>query len=1265
MHRLSSLPGGDFDAAITVVEQPPAPVLMLTSAATDLSTLACWLSLPEGNSWRGRIRALPLSSLQHAAQVDHYLSVTAAEAQLIVVRLLGGRGHWSYGLDQLQQWQQRSPHRQLLVLAGTADQDTLLHPLGSVPTALSDRLALLMREGGLENLTVVMGALEQVLTGQTTDPSQLVPQAIPDPSPWDWQQEPGPRVGVVLYRAHYQAGDLAMAQALQRCLRERGLVPRAVWVSSLRDGAVQEGVLDLFQQQQIEVVITATSFASVQFEQAGFGAPLWDRLDRPVLQLLNSSQPRAIWEDSARGLAPLDLSLQVVLPELDGRITTRIGAFREVDQLHPTLATAVPRSVPDTVGLAWIAEHTQRWIDLRQTPIDQRRIGVVLANYPVRNGRLANGVGLDTPASLFNLLGWMKDAGYPLGDQPLPGSSDDLMLRLLAGRTNDPESHHLPPLTHLSLTDYQAWWSTIPEASRREIEQRWGPPQDAEDLEPQGFAIHGLQMGNLCVLVQPSRGYDPDQLSDLHSPDLPPPHRYLAQYLWMRKVHRTQVVVHLGKHGSAEWLPGKSVGLSQACGPALALGPVPHLYPFIVNDPGEGSQAKRRGHAVILDHLTPPLGRAGVHGEMESLEALLDEYVEANQLNADRTTELNQQLLALLQKLNWPGLPPQLVSATSIELEAIDSDVWTQCLDQVEAYLCELKEAQIRTGLHRLGAAPPPDALVELLVAISRAPSADLPGLTQRLAGLVGLGIDPWGDEEGLPLSEQDQQRLLDLKASGHRRVADAVAWLEDQASTLILCLLKPNGCAPARPLNATFATWMAEADDPVLLQLRDNLIPRLTSSAEQERKGMLRLFEGRRLASGPSGAPTRGRPDVLPTGRNFYSVDLRGLPTEAAWDLGRRSAERLLDLYLLEEGEPLRHMALSVWGTATMRNGGEDIAQLLALLGVRPVWDGPTRRMVDLELIPLSLLGRPRVDVTLRMSGLFRDAFPQLIVWVNRAQALVAGLDEPESMNPLAALHRQQGHQPRIYGSAPGAYGAGLQALIDSGQWEGRDDLGEAYLQWSQWTYDGAADPIQNRQALERSLATVQLVLHNQDNREHDLLDSDDYYQFHGGLAAAVSRVRGEAPALWFADHSRQERLRIRPLSAEIDKVMRSRLLNPRWIEGMQDHGYKGVFEMAASLDYLFAYDAATGVVPNWCYAALQDHWLDAPQRRESLMQHNPWALRDMAERFLEAANRGLWSDADQSRLNRLKDLVLAAEATVENGSITPITGSDFAPSP
>ena len=386
--------------------------------------------------------------------------------------------------------------------------------------------------------------------------------------------------------------------------------------------------------------------------------------------------------------------------------------------------------------------------------------------------------------------------------------------------------------------------------------------------------------------------------------------------------------------------------------------------------------------------------------------------------------------------------------------------------------------------------------------------------------------------------------------------------------------------------------------------------------------------------------------------------MDLRALPTEAAWDLGRRSAELLLDQHLMQEGEPLRHLALSVWGTSTMRNGGEDIAQALALLGVRPLWDGPSRRLVDVELIPLAQLGRPRVDVTVRISGLFRDAFPQLVAWLNRATALVAAADETEADNPLAAAARRDGHCWRVYGSAPGAYGAGLQGLIDSGEWESRADLAAAYLNWSSWRYeglggaDGSSSRLEiqaDRQGFKQRLAAVEVVLHNQDNREHDLFDSDDYYQFQGGLSAAVEAVSGRAPQLWFGDHSRHQRPRVHRLEREFDKVLRSRVLNPRWIEGMQQHGYKGGFEMAASLDYLFAYDASTGRVPDWSYGAITEQWLGDEQVLAFLKQANPWALRDMAERLLEAHNRGLWSGAQKNQLERLRQLVLEAEQLVE----------------
>ena len=1255
MHRLSSLPGADTDGPIAFVEQPSAAVMFLTSASSDISALARVLDDLSDERWVGGIRALPLEALTHPAQIDHYLSECTHATRLIVVRLLGGRGHWSYGLEQCRLWQAASPDRHLIVLAGTNDQQGELHSLSSVPVSVCDSMAALLREGGAPNLVSWLQGLHWVITGMSSESTDVdVPDlqvsASPDPDPFDWREEPGVRVGVVLYRAHRQSGDVQWCEALLAALRQRGLVPRALWVSSLRDPAVQQAVQRLYRQQSVEAVITSTSFASVQFSEAGLGAPLWDLLDRPVLQMLSSARPRDRWQCSFQGLDPVDLSLQVALPELDGRITTRIGAFREVDHADPRLCTAVKRLEPDPDGLAWIADHVEAWCDLRSTPVQQRRLGLVLANYPLRNGRLANGVGLDTPASCLNILRWLQSAGFDLGTSSLPDNADALMARVLAGRTNDPESHLRPPLTHLPLADYLGWWKALPDAAKEPIQARWGEPDSAEDLEPEGFAIHGVAFGRVIVLVQPSRGYDPDQLSDLHSPDLPPPHRYLAQYLWLRQQHRCQLMVHVGKHGSAEWLPGKSIGLSSACAPALALGSIPNIYPFIVNDPGEGAQAKRRGQAVIIDHLTPPLGRAGLHGELLSLETLLDEYIEARQLGASRCEQLERQLVELLEQLQWPSLAKQ---SSNSELKPDFGSL----LEQVETYLCELKEAQIRTGLHRLGEQPETSKLAELLLAISRSPASDRPGLTQWMVQLLGLRCDPWCDEDGALLEADDCRILERFGCDSPRRVGDAVEWIEEQATELLLLLTQDTDDVAgmdSTSLLPRFREQLRSIPLPEPLQfIKADLWPRLMACALQERQALLAAANGQRVPAGPSGAPTRGRDDVLPTGRNFYSVDLRGLPSEAAWDLGRRSAEQLIELYELEEGEPLRHLALSVWGTATMRNGGEDIAQMFALLGVRPIWDGPTRRMVDLEVIPLSLLGRPRVDVTLRMSGLFRDAFPQLLCWVDRALNLVATLEESAHDNPLAALTSAGGPQARLFGSAPGAYGAGLQALIDSGQWEQRDDLGEAYVAWSSWRYDGNATAHADRAGLEGALKSVQVVLHNQDNREHDLLDSDDYYQFQGGLSAAVSKISGHTPKLLFADHSRRERLRIHQLDREIDKVVRSRLLNPRWIEGMKQHGYKGAFEMGASLDYLFAYDATTGTVPNWCYGEIVKRWLLAAEVREFLLKSNPWVLRDMAERCLEASTRNLWSDADPSLLQEIRRVLLDSERAVEAGGL------------
>ncbi len=1250
MHRIAGISSTEPSEDIALVEQPSATSLFLTSAKTDIATLSAALADPSLSHWNGQIKALDISALYHPAQIDHYISTTAKEAKLVVIRLLGGRGHWSYGLEQFIKWQSDNKERILIVLAGTADQDESLNSLGSLSIRYSTKLAKLLREGGINNMKVFLKSLLQLRERVDEFDDSFEIEFSEDPIKWDWKTEQGRKIGIIMYKALYQANDLALPKELNKKLRLLGLIPRTLFVSSLRDESIKNAIINLFKREQVELIITTTSFASIEYEERLDKKCLWDGLNIPVLQLLTSSSSIDHWNNSSVGLQPVDLSLQVVLPEIDGRITTRPGAFREKKRIDTLLSSNIEELVPYNKGIEWVARHANKWTLLNNKLNKDKRIVIVLANYPIRDGRIANGVGLDTPRSALNILNWLKDEGYFIDENILPKNSNELINRLLRSRTNSDETKHLTPLDYLPLTNYLKWWSKVDIDVKTFIEKRWGDPTKAIDLDETGFAIIGLQFGNIAILLQPSRGYDSDNITDIHSPDLPPPHRYLAQYLWMRDIFKCNLVIHLGKHGSVEWLPGKGVGISSKCSPDLAMDCIPNVYPFIVNDPGEGSQAKRRTQAVILDHMTPPLGRAKLYGQLDKLESLMDEYYESCQLHSNRSKLLEDKIVTIIRQ--------EKLSNIELDIQPNSLPNNDELFNKIESYLCELKEAQIRTGLHRLGEKPSNEKMIELLLCICRPPTSNYPGLTQEIANKLGLELDPWIDEEGDKLSEKDISRIKRYSDRNFRKVGDAVDFIEEQA-LYFLTLLIADKCRDEandsifQKLALPIYNWLLELPQSEYHKhIKNRLWINLFNSYDHEKKALINVLNGKRIESGPSGAPSRGRQDVLPTGRNFYSVDLRGLPTEAAWDLGRRSSEKLLEIHLLEEGQHLKKMAMSVWGTATMRNGGEDIAELFSLIGVRPVWDGRTRRMVDIEIIPLSILGRPRVDVTLRISGLFRDAFPQLVSWVYIAQMRVSMLDESDEMNPLAKINRRQGFTGRIFGSAPGSYGAGLQALIDSGAWEKREDLGKSYIEWSKWRYDGVNNPILDREGLESSLKDIEVVLHNQDNREHDILDSDDYYQFQGGLSAAIEAINGKKPTLLFGDHSRPERIKITNIEKEISKVVRSRMLNPRWIKGMIKHGYKGGFEMGASVDYLFAYDASTDSVEDWCYEEIYDKWLCNKDVSQFLYDNNPWVLRDISERLLEASNRSMWKTCTISIKDNLKSMLIKSEEKIENSN-------------
>ncbi|NEP16731.1 MAG: cobaltochelatase subunit CobN [Leptolyngbya sp. SIO4C1] len=1246
MHRLAATPGGWIpgEEGVVFIEQTPAPIVILTAADTDIQALHCSCAqLPDSF---GSVRVANLLNLQQQLSIDTYAESVLSQAKAIVLRLLGGRAYWSYGLEvvkQIAQLQQTA----LYVLPGDDRPDLDLMSHSTVPLSAVNQVWHYFTEGGPENLCCALMAVSD--RSLQTDYAPPPPQPVPKLGIYR-QSSTAARAAILFYRAHYLAGNTASVDALFAALQQRELAPIALYVSSLKAPDIQAELLQLLRQQgPIEVILNTTSFAIAALNDAR--PSLWHQLAVPVLQVILSSSTAEQWCSRPQGLTPRDMAMNVALPEVDGRIVSRAVSFKTVAQTSAALETDVVTYEPIPDRIDFVAELAKNWAKLRRKPPRDRKIALVLANYPTRDGRIANGVGLDTPASCIRILEALQAAGYQVSQ--IPSDGDALMQQLIQGTTNDPEGLR-PVHQSLPLDQYQTYLEQLPAPVQQALQQQWGSPQDELQhselsTNTDAFPTAGLCLGHIFVGIQPSRGYDLDPSLNYHAPDLAPTHRYLAFYYWLRHVFQADAIVHIGKHGNLEWLPGKSTALSNTCFSEVALGPLPHLYPFIVNDPGEGAQAKRRAQAVILDHLTPPLTRAELYGPLQQLEALVDEYYDAQSLDPSRLPVIAEKIW---QVMGESRLGEELKEGANGELASL--------LPRLDGYLCELKEAQIRDGLHVFGQCPSGRQLRDLVIAIARHPSGDRMGLSRAIAQSWHLDIDPLTDSPSTPFPDPALTQSAspsNPKLIGCRTVGDVIERIEQYAAELVT----PPGPPSIPPPLHTELYWITHTLLPALHQTCNELTY------------LLRGLDGRYVPAGPSGAPTRNRPEVLPTGRNFYSVDVRALPTESAWDMGRKAAEVLIENYAQENGDYPKTLGLSMWGTAAMRTGGDDLAQALALMGVRPVWDGPSRRVIDFEILPLALLGRPRVDVTLRISGFFRDAFANLIDLFDRAVAAVAALDEPAEQNPLAAQVRQetaswqqQGlslaqaqtrSQLRIFGSKPGAYGAGLQGLIESQNWTSEADLARAYINWSSYAYTREAEGRSAPEAFQQRLAQMQVVLHNQDNREHDLLDSDDYYQFQGGLTAAVKTVSGQQPQIYFGDHAVPENPKVRSLKAEIARVYRSRVINPKWIAGVMRHGYKGAFEMAATLDYLFAYDATTGCVANYMYQGVAEAYLLDAQVSAFIEQSNPWALRDMAERLLEAHQRQLWTAAEPAILDQLRNITHAAEGIIEQQGFIPTT--------
>jgi cobaltochelatase CobN len=1022
MHVLATQLATLEEADVAVdLGQSPADLVVLSFSDTDLSALAA--------AWQREAELLPtlrlasLKQLRHPMSVDLYLERVVARAKAVVVRCLGGLDYWRYGLERIADLARDNG----IKFAALPGDDRADPRLASMSTVSGDTLALLdrfFRQGGPDNLSQALRFIGTLLGSNC---SWRPPVAIGAITVLGQPTGKGSIALVLFYRANLVAADIEPITALEAALEREGMAPLCVAVGSLKDPAIQGELARLIEAHRPAVILNATAFSAMREDDT----TVLDVADAPVLQVVLSGSAREAWIGSGRGLSPADLAMNVVLPELDGRLLTRAISFKAEFEADPRLEFAAVRHRPEQDRIDYVARLAAAWSRLRAKKPVQRKLALVLSDYPARGGRTGYAVGLDTTESALEILRVLNTEGYDTGG---------------------------------------CGWRASDIAPLLDRQSRY------------------VRCGKIIVLLQPARG------GGYHDTNAPPHPDYVAAYAWLRDVEKIDALIHLGTHGTLEWLPGKALALSAECWPEKVLGPVPVIYPFIVNNPGEAAQAKRRLGAVTIGHLTPPLSAAELNGPLTDLEGLIDEYAAADGLDARRLRHLGEEIVDRA----WSN-------GLAADCGLVRGESTRNAIAKLDAQLCDIKDLAVRDSLHVFGRGP------------------------------------------------------------------DAAC-------------------------------------------------------AQGERAGLLAALDGRRVPPGPAGAPSRGRADVLPTGRNLTTIDPRTIPTRTAAAIGERAAAEVVRRYLQDHGEPPRALVIDLWASASLRTGGDDLAQALCYLGVKPTWDAASNRVTGIEIVPLAALDRPRIDVTLRISGLFRDIFEQQIALFDLAVRRVAELDEEAADNPLAEARRRGENLSRVFGAAPGNYGARAGDLALDGAWQTRDELGEAYLAAVTHAYGGAEVSREVGGDFRSRVSEADALVHPQDDRERDLLDGDGVADFAGGFAAAAAML-GNQPELYHLDTSQASAPRARRLAEEIARVVRGRLTNPRWLAGMLGHGHRGVAEIAQGIDALFAFAATAHAVPDHLFDVTHAALIADEVVLSAMRNHNPAAAAAIIARLDEARARGLWT--------------------------------------
>ncbi|MGD9162069.1 MAG: cobaltochelatase subunit CobN [Desulfobacteraceae bacterium] len=1155
-----------------------------------------------------------------------------------------------------------------------------IQPTGSNPDSLeivqklSDRvdsdtwttLSRYYRYGGVDNLKNMLIFLHNRVHKDTLDikPPEINPYEglyhpdkgyIADSESYYNSLDPDKiTAGIWFYQNFWTSNNKDHIDAIIRELEKRNANIICVFHTRFKDRLLGNNgadyVVDKFfmdkDNPRIDVLINPVMF-SLETASPDYKG-LLKKLGVPVIQAISTARDIREWKESDQGLTNVDITISVAQPELDGVIINVPVASKQCVSVDYLTGAAVNKYTPIPERTAKMVRLALNWALLSKIENCNKKVAIVFHHYPPRNDRIGCASGLDSFASVSDLVKAMSDRGYKVDE--LYSDGDTLAHKILSRMTCDqrwlmPEQMAERAEASAGSEEYLDWHAALPHKIQEKMTNDWQPMPGDLFVHEGRLLFPGIINGNVFITVQPPRGYL-EQIDKLyHDQYLSPPHHYLAHYRWMSEVFKADAVIHVGKHGSLEWLPGKSVGLDRECYPDLAIGDLPNIYPYIINDPGEGTQAKRRSYACIIDHLPPALTNSGLYDELAELENLLNDYLNAK--------TQDQAKLDVLPAMIWEAAEKaDVVNDLELEKEKAlaDPEAFTEALHD---YLGEISDTFIADGLHTLGKAPEGEFLSKTIVQMTRLANGSIPSLRKSVISVMGYDAGELADNPGKVI---DKEKAL----TGAKIIEKAQMLCEEMVADL---LSRPEEDFDITEIQKKYLGKTDTDVSAVLNYIKDDLVFRIQQTTD-ELDSCLTALEGRFVTPGPSGAPSRGQAHILPTGRNFYSVDPQKIPTPAAWETGKKLADALIERYLDEKGEYPDNVGIILWASPTMRSKGDDVSEILYLLGVKPVWQKGSGNVKGIEIIPSKELGRPRIDVTPRISGIFRDAFPLLVDWIDKAVRMVAMLkDEPESnfirrhvVKDMEELKRDGMDEDtafrqatfRIFGSPPGSYGAGVAQLVESKNWETTDDLGNMYIQWSSYAYGENSFGEKAEQQFRRTLGRMSVTVKNEDTREKDMMACTDFYNYHGGLITAVHAVRGKRPFSLAGDSNDPDDVKVRTTTEEARHIFRSRLLNPTWLEGLKRHGYKGAGDISKAMDIILGWDATADVVDNWMYQRFAEKVALDKKMQEWMKEVNPYALQNIIDKLLEANQRDMW-DTDENTLEELKQSYLEVEGEIE----------------